>query len=268
MTINLRNPLVFFDLETTGINISEDRIIEYAFIKLMPDGTQEKKVGRINPERSIPSATTEIHGIRDEDVKDAPTFKQVAKTLAQFLEGCDLAGFNVVRFDVPILAEEFLRANISFDMQRRKIVDLQTIFHLMEPRNLAAAYQFYCDKTLENAHSAEADTAACLDILAAQIERYEGQERKDRNGNTYVPVQNDMETLAQLSRSNRVDLAGRMVYNPEGVPVFNFGKHKNTPVLEVLGKNPQYYDWIMRASFPLETKQKLTEIKLSQITNK
>ncbi len=268
MTLNLRNPLVFFDLETTGVNVAEDRIVEYAFIKLMPDGEQISKVGRINPERPIPSATTLIHGISDEDVKDKPTFKQIAKTLAQFLEGCDLAGFNVVRFDVPILAEEFLRANLNFDMQRRKIVDLQTIFHLMEPRNLSAAFKFYCGKEMQNAHSAEADTQVCLDILVAQVERYEGQVRKDRNGEEYVPVRNDMETLAALSRSNRVDLAGRLVYNPEGVPVFNFGKHKNTPVLEVLSKNPQYYDWMMRGSFPLETKQKLTEIKLSQFNKK
>lgn len=268
MKLNLRNPLVFFDLETTGINIAEDRVIEYAFIKLMPDGSQKTKIGRVNPERPIPSATTLIHGIKDEDVKESPTFKQIAKTLAQFLEGCDLAGFNIVRFDVPLLAEEFLRADINFDMQRRKIIDLQTIFHLMEPRNLAAAYKFYCGKTLENAHSAEADTRVCLSILEAQVERYEGEVRQDKSGKDYVPVRNDMEALAQLSRSNRVDLAGRMVYNPEGVPVFNFGKHKNAPVLEVLSKNPQYYDWMMRSSFPLETKQKLTEIKLSQFSKK
>ncbi len=268
MKINLRNPLVFFDLETTGINIAEDRIVEYAFIKLMPDGTQTQKTGRINPERPIPEATTQIHGISDADVKDAPTFKQIAKTLAQFLEGCDLSGFNVVRFDVPILAEEFLRAGINFDMQRRKIVDLQTIFHLMEPRTLSAAYKFYCDQTLEDAHTAYADTAACVHILAAQIERYQGIEHTDKAGKTYQPVQNDMETLAALSRSNRVDLSGRMVYDANGVAVFNFGKYKNVPILEVLRKEPQYYDWMMRSSFPLETKQRLTEIKLSQFNQK
>lgn len=264
MSLNLKNPLVFFDLETTGIDIVNDRIVEYSFIKMMPNGEQIVETKKINPTIPIPAVTTAIHGISDQDVKDAPTFKEVAKNLAKFLEGADLAGFNVIRFDVPMLVEEFLRIGVPFNTKNRKIIDAQRIFHMMEPRNLTAAYKFYCGKDLVNAHSAEADTRATLDVFVSQISHYQGAKRLDKSGNEYEPVQNDMDLLHKLTLSNKVDLAGRMVYNSENVAVFNFGKNRNRSVLEVLKKEPHYYDWIMRSGFPQETKQRLTEIKLSQ----
>jgi DNA polymerase-3 subunit epsilon len=264
MNLKLRNPLVFFDLETTGINISTDRIVEYSFLKVMPNGEKITKTERINPGVPIPLETSLIHGIYDEDIKDKPGFKQVAKTLATFLEGCDLAGFNILRFDLPLLVEEFLRAGINFDASARKVVDAQRIFHLMEPRTLSAAYKFYCKKDLKNAHSAEADTLATFEVLDAQVEHYKETPLEDKDGKVTYPVQNDMKALHDLTASNLVDFAGRLVYDANGVAVFNFGKHKNVSVLEVLKKEPQYYDWIMNGDFPLNTKQKLTEIKLSQ----
>jgi DNA polymerase-3 subunit epsilon len=266
--LNLKNPLVFFDLESTGIDTVNDRIVEYSFIKMMPNGDEIVETKKINPTIPIPAEVTLIHGIADEDVKDAPTFKDVAKNLAKFLEGADLAGFNLVRFDVPMLVEEFLRAGISFNLKNRKILDAQRIFHMMEPRNLTAAYKFYCDKDLKNAHSAEADTRATLDVFVSQVAHYQGVKRLDKDGNEYEPIQNDMAVLHKLTQSNKVDLAGRMVYNNDNIAVFNFGKNRNRSVLEVLKKEPQYYDWIMRSGFPQETKQKLTEIKLSQFNNK
>lgn len=259
--LHLKNPLVVFDLETTGTNISQDRIVEIAMIKVMPDGTLEEKNRRINPTIPIPAETSMIHGIYDEDVKDEPTFKQVAKSLAQFLEGCDLSGFNVLGFDVPMLVEEFLRANVDFEVDNRKIVDAQKIFHLMEKRNLTAAYKFYCDKDLKNAHSALADTKATYEVLVSQIERYEGQEAFDNLGKPLATISNDMGVLHGLTTSDRVDLAGRMVYK-DGVEVFNFGKHRGKVVTEVLKQEPSFYDWIMKGDFPLDTKRKLTKIKL------
>lgn len=260
--LNLRNPLVFFDLETTGINISKDRIVELSFVKALPNGTVEVKTKKINPEVPIPLETSLIHGIYDEDVKDAPTFKSVAKTLVQFLEGCDLAGFNVLRFDVPMLVEEFLRAGVEFEVNKRKIVDAQRIFHMMEPRNLSAAYKFYCEKSLENAHSAEADTLATFEVLNAQVQRYAGVEMKNEKGEMYQPVQNDMNVLHELTSQKIVDFAGRMVFNDKGIEVFNFGKHKGVPVVDVFKKEPNYYEWMMQGDFPLDTKRRLTEIKL------
>jgi DNA polymerase III subunit epsilon len=260
--LNLRNPLVFFDLETTGINIAKDRIVELAFVKAMPNGEVVKKVHRINPEMPIPAETSMIHGIYDDDVKNEPTFKSIAKTLLQFLEGCDLAGFNVLRFDIPMLVEEFLRADVSFDVSKRKLIDAQRIFHLMEPRNLSAAYKFYCGKILEDAHSAEADTMATFEVLNAQVQKYDGLELKDEKGKSYVPVKNDMNVLHDLTSQKIVDFAGRMIFNDKGEIVFNFGKHKNTPVDVVLQKEPTYYEWMMQGDFPLDTKRKLTEIKL------
>ncbi|MBT29165.1 MAG: DNA polymerase III subunit epsilon [Thalassobius sp.] len=269
MNLHLKNPLAVFDLETTGINIVKDRIVEISIVKVMPSGEKEIKTKRVNPTIPIPAESSMIHGIYDEDIKDAPTFKQIAKEIAKFLEGCDLAGFNVLKFDIPMLAEELLRAGVDFDTKNRKIVDSQKIFHMMEPRTLHAAYKFYCDKDLENAHSAEADTLATYDVLDAQVKRYENVEIKDqKTGKTYVPVKNDMQALHEITSSNMIDFAGRMVYNSEGVAVFNFGKHKNRPVLEVLKKEPGYYDWIINNEFALNTKQKLTEIKLSQFNNK
>ncbi len=259
--LNLKNPLVVFDLETTGTNISQDRIVEIAMVKAMPDGTIEEKCRKLNPTIPIPTETSLIHGIYDEDVKDKPTFKQVAKSLAQFLEGCDLAGFNVLGFDVPMLVEEFLRANVDFDVENRKIVDAQKIFHLMEKRNLTAAYKFYCDKDLENAHSALADTKATYEVLISQIEKYEGQEASDNLGKPMATIENDMGILHDLTTTNRVDLAGRLVLK-DGIETFNFGKHRGKPVSEVLQKEPSFYDWIMKGDFPLDTKRRLTQIKL------
>ncbi len=253
--------MVVFDLETTGTNISQDRIVEIAMVKAMPDGSIEEKCRKLNPTIPIPLETSLIHGIYDEDIKDEPTFKQVAKSLAQFLEGCDLAGFNVLGFDVPMLVEEFLRANVDFDVENRKIVDAQKIFHLMEKRNLTAAYKFYCDKELENAHSALADTQATYHVLVAQIEKYEGQEALDNLGKKLDTIENDMGILHNLTTTNRVDLAGRIIMK-EGVETFNFGKHRGKPVLETLQKEPSFYDWMMKGDFPLDTKRRLTQIKL------
>jgi len=259
--LNLKNPLVVFDLETTGTQISQDRIVEIAMVKAMPDGTVEEKCRKINPTIPIPNETSLIHGIYDEDVKDEPTFAQIAKSLAQYLEGCDLAGFNVIGFDVPMLVEEFLRANVDFDIDNRKIVDAQKLFHMMEKRNLTAAYKFYCDKDLVNAHSALADTQATYEVLVSQIEKYEGQEAFDSLGKKLATIENDMGMLHDLTTSTRVDLAGRMIYK-DGKEVFNFGKHRGKQVTEILQKEPSFYDWMMKGDFPLDTKRKLTQIKL------
>jgi DNA polymerase III subunit epsilon len=262
MNLKLRNPLVFFDLETTGINIATDRIVEICLLKVFPSGERTVHTERLNPQVPIPTEASLIHGIYDDDVKDKPTFKQAARNLAAMLEGADLAGFNVLKFDLPLLVEEFLRAGINFDPSSRKVVDVQRIYHLMEPRNLSAAYKFYCAKKLENAHSAEADTLATYEILDAQVKFYEGTTLEDKNGNAVAPIQNDVQALHDLAASNQVDFAGRIALDSKGVPIFNFGKHKNVPVAEVLRREPQYYDWMMQGDFPLNTKQKLTEIKL------
>lgn len=268
MNLQLRNPLAFFDLETTGINVVKDRIVEISILKVMPNGEKLIKTKLVNPTVPIPAEVTKIHGISDDDVKDAPTFKELAKEIAKFLEGADLAGYNMLRFDVPLLVEEFLRVGINFDVSQRKLIDVQRLFYLMEPRTLTAAYKFYCDKDLDGAHSAEADTIATFEVLDAQIERYKDVQIKDNNGKEYVPIQNNMEALHELTASKMVDLAGRMVYNNKGEVVFNFGKHKNRPVLDVLKQEPNYYDWMMKSDFPLNTKQKLTEVKLSQFNKK
>lgn len=254
MELNLKNPLVFFDLETTGINITKDRIVEISFLKVHPNGKEEVKSRRINPEMPIPAQATAIHGITDDDVKDCPTFKQVAKSLADQLEGCDLAGFNSSRFDVPMLSEEFLRAGVDFDMSKRKFVDVQIIFHRKEQRTLEAAYKFYCEKELENAHSAEADAIATYEVLKSQLNRY-------------PDLVNDIETLSKeySSFNNNVDFAGRMIFDEKGVEVFNFGKHKGKPVSEILKKEPSYYAWMMDGDFPLNTKQMLTKIRLREL---
>jgi len=259
--LNLKNPLVIFDLETTGTNISKDRIVEVAMIKAKPDGTTEEKCRKLNPTIPIPKEVSEIHGIYDKDVENEPTFKQIAKSLADWLEGCDLAGFNVVHFDLPMLVEEFLRASIEFDIDNRKVVDAQKIFHLMEKRNLSAAYKFYCDKELKDAHSAAADTQATYEVLMAQIEKYEGQDVVDGLGKKLGTIENDIAAVNRLSQNRMVDLAGRIIYK-DGQEVFNFGKHRGKPVAEVLRKEPSFYDWMMKGDFPMDTKRKLTQIKL------
>lgn len=268
MKLHLKNPLIFFDLEATGINPATDRIVEMSMLKLLPDGEYTVKTLKINPTVPIPIETSLIHGIYDEDIKDAPLFREEARNILQFIGGADLAGYNMLKFDVPMLVEEFLRAGIDFDISKRKLIDAQRIFYLMEPRTLKAAYKYYCGKKLENAHSAEADTIATYEVLLAQVARYEGVAIEDKDGKEYVPIANDIDVLHKVSASNMIDLAGRMVYNNQGVPVFNFGKHRNKPVLEVLNKENGYYDWIMKSDFPLNTKQKLTEIKLSQFGKK
>jgi len=246
-TLQLKRPLAVIDLETTGTNVASDRIIEIAVIKVFPDKTTQSKVKRIHPGIPIPAATTAIHGISDEDVKDCPTFKQVANEFKVFLDNCDLAGYNSNRFDIPMLVEEFLRAELEFDVTKRKLIDVQRIFHLMEKRTLSAAYKFYCDKLLENAHSAEADALATYEILEAQLGRYE-------------QLQTDVDSLADFTKEEDfVDFARRIVMQG-GVEVFNFGKNKGRPVRDVLKAEPQYYDWMMKADFPLNTKQKLSEI--------
>jgi DNA polymerase-3 subunit epsilon len=251
MRLNLKNPIIFFDLETTGINIASDRIVELSYLKVDLNGNESEKTIRINPGIPIPEKVTAIHGISDEDVKDAPTFNEVARSLAREFEGCDLAGYNSVKFDIPLLAEEFLRAGVDIDLKRRKFIDVQIIFMKMEPRTLSAAYKFFTGQELTEAHSAAADTRATYEVLQAQLDRYQN-------------LENDVAKLAEFSAHNRnVDFAGRIVLNEEDEEVFNFGKYKGKPVREVLNQDPGYYGWMMNGDFPLYTKKVLTSIKLS-----
>ena len=253
MKLNLKNPLVFFDLETTGTNINSDRIVEICYLKVYPNGNEESKTLRINPEMHIPEASSAIHGIYDADVADCPTFKDVAKNIANDIEGCDLAGFNSNRFDIPLLAEEFLRVGVDIDMMKRKFIDVQVIFHKLEQRTLSAAYKFYCDKNLEDAHTAEADTRATYEVLKAQLDRYPDV------------LENDMKFLADYSSYNKnVDFAGRIVYNEQGVEVFNFGKYKGMSVAEILKRDIGYFGWLMQGDFTLNTKNVLTKIRLRE----
>lgn len=280
MKLNLKKPLVVFDLETTGLDIVNDRIIQLSFIKVYPDGKEERGDHLINPGRHIPEMITELTGIDDEKVKDAPSFKQISTTLAETFKGCDFAGFNSNRFDVPMLAEEFLRAGIDFDFSKCRLIDAQAIFHKMERRNLAAAYKFYCGRKMEEdfeAHRADQDTEATYRVLMGELDMYskEQQEEDER----ILP--NDMDFLAEFSKQNdNVDFAGRMIWAPitdtEGKPltdkdgkpqlqeVFNFGKYKDYPVAEVLKKDPGYYSWMLGADFPNNTKQVLTRIRLRE----
>ncbi|GAA4425714.1 3'-5' exonuclease [Pontibacter saemangeumensis] len=265
MKLNLKRPIVFFDLETTGTDICKDRIVEYSLLKVMPDGEEILRTRRINPTIPIPLESSLIHKIYDVDVKDCSTFKQVARDLEQFLKGCDLGGYNLLRFDIPLLAEEFLRCDIDFDIDNRNVIDACRIFHQMEQRTLSAAYKYYCDKKLENAHSAEADTVATYHILMAQLDRYQHTPIEISEGVEEYPVQNDMEQLHKFTVQKTADLSGRIVYNNAGQEVFNFGKHKNVPVEEVLQKEPGYYDWMMKSEFPLQTKKVLTRIRLRKV---
>jgi DNA polymerase-3 subunit epsilon len=246
--LQLTHPLVFLDLETTGVNLSSDRIVEIAMIRIQPDGTRQVKRKLINPEMPIPKASSDVHGITDEMVKDAPTFKQAGNEIKQFLENCDLGGYNSNRFDIPLLMEEFLRAGLEVNLSERKMVDVQHIFYSMEPRTLSAAYKFYCNQELINAHSAEADIKATVDVLMAQLERY------PKLGNTVESI------LSVIGEDRVIDYARRFVYDDKGIEVFNFGKYKGQAICEVLKREPHYYDWMMRGDFPLHTKQKLTEL--------
>ena len=263
MLLNLKNPVVFLDLETTGVNIVTDRVVEIAMLKISPDGREEELQMRINPEMPIPEETSRIHGIYDDDVKNEPTFKEAAKKLAKFLEGCDLGGFNSNRFDIPLLAEEFLRADVDVDLKKHKFIDVQAIFHKMEKRTLAAAYKFYCNEELVDAHSAMADVKATYEVLKSQLDRYQGVTYEDIEGKKSVPIVNDMQQLSEFSSYDRnVDFVGRIVYDENGVEVFNFGKNKGIPVEKVLEEQPGYFGWILNSEFPLYTKKVLTQLKL------
>ncbi len=255
MDLNLKKAIVFFDLETTGIDVANDRIVEISLLKVSPGGEEEIKTMRINPEMPIPPKATEIHGISDADVKDEPTFNIVARDIANYIEGCDLAGYNSNKFDIPLLAEEFLRVGFDVDLKKHRLIDVQVIFHKMEQRTLSAAYKFYCEKNLDNAHSAEADTIATYEILKAQIDRYED-------------IQNDMDEISKFSSHNKnVDFAGRIVYNDKEEEVFNFGKYKGMTVESVLEKDQGYFSWILNSDFPLYTKKVLTAIKLRKFNS-
>jgi DNA polymerase-3 subunit epsilon len=263
MKLQLKNPLIFLDLETTGINVASDRIVEIALLKIHADGSEEERVVRINPEMPIPEKATQIHGISNEDVKNAPVFREVAKNFAKFMEGCDLAGFNSNRFDIPLLAEEFLRADVDIDFKKRKFVDVQAIFHKMEKRTLSAAYKFYCQKDLSDAHQALADARATFEVLCAQLDLYQDTDFEDSNGKKSKPIVNDVEKLAEFSSWDRnLDYIGRIVLDDNGEALFNFGKNKGLPVEKVLLEQPGYYSWIMNGDFPLYTKKVLTQIKL------
>lgn len=265
MQLQLKRPLAFFDLETTGLNITNDRLIEISILKVSPDGKEEQKTWRVNPGMTIPLQSIQFHGITDEDIKDAPSFKDIAHVVAAFLNGCDLAGYNALKFDVPFLMEEFLRADVPFNLASRHIVDAQNIFMKMEPRTLKGAYRFFCNKELVDAHSAAADTYATFEILKAQIERYQDAVYEDSAGNKSQPVVNDMKALHQFSAHQRfADLAGQLTLNEDDKEVFNFGKHKGKTVEDVFQTEPSYYDWMMKGDFPLFTKNLITAIKLRQ----
>jgi DNA polymerase-3 subunit epsilon len=250
MNLELNKPIVFFDLETTGVNVASDRIVEISILKLHKDGKREIKTRRVNPTIPISAESTSIHGISDEDVKDEPTFRALAKGIAQFIGNADLAGYNSNKFDVPMLMEEFLRAEVDFDLSTRKLVDVQNIFHRMEQRTLVAAYRFYCDKELVGAHGAEADNLATYEVLEAQIKKY-------------PELENDVNFLSEFSkRGNNADLMGRIVFDDNNIEVFNFGKHKGKSVESILKSESSYYDWMMKGDFPLYTKKVLTAIKM------
>ncbi len=256
MELNLNRPICFFDLETTGVNVAKDRIVEISILKVFPNGTKESKTWLVNPEIPIPEQTSAIHGISNEKVANEPTFKELSKEIYAIIQNCDLAGFNSDRFDIPLLAEEMLRAEVDFDLKNMVSVDVQTIFHKMEKRTLEAAYRFYCDKDLTDAHSAEADTNATYEVLLGQLERY-------------PELENDIKKLAAFSSHKRtVDFAGFIVLDEDDNEIFGFGKHKGKKVLDVLDKEPGYFSWLLNADFPRYTKKVLTQIKLSKLNTK
>lgn len=256
MELNLKKPICFFDLETTGVNVATDRIVEISILKVFPNGNKESYTWRVNPEIPIPPLVSAIHGITDEMVINEPPFRELARKIYGLLKDSDIAGFNSNRFDIPLLAEELLRADIDFDMKKANAIDVQTIFHKKEKRSLEAAYKFYCKKSLENAHSAEADTLATYEVLKAQLD-------------TYDDLENDMVYLANFSsHKNFADFAGYIGYNKDGEEVFSFGKHNGKKVVDVLDNEPGYFGWLLNADFPLYTKKVLTRIKLEKLNNK
>jgi DNA polymerase-3 subunit epsilon len=261
--LNLTKPLVFIDLETTGVNPASDRIIDIAMLKALPDGSTETKTWRVNPGILIPEATTKIHGIKNEDVVDAPLFAAIVPQVLDFIGAADLGGYNSTRFDIPLLIEECMRAGFDFDLKNRKLIDAQHIFYMMEPRNLTAAYRFYCNKKLENAHSAEADIKATYEVFLAQIEKYKDVQIETKSGELITPIHNNINTLASyISDNQSVDLVGRIVLNDKGVEVFNFGKYKDKAIEEVFKKEPSYYHWMMQGDFTHYTKKIITQIML------
>lgn len=263
MNLQLTRPLCFLDLETTGLNIGKDRIIEICILKFSPNGNREELLQRFNPEIPISQEAYAVHGISNDMLKNEPLFKDKAREIFNFIDNADFAGFNALKFDIPLLTEEFLRVEVDFDVRTHHIIDVQNIFHRMEPRNLVAAYRFYCNKNLENAHSAFADTEATAEVLFAQIERYKETEVEDKDGNCTVPITDKVADLANFSLFHPfVDLAGHLVYNDRGEEIFNFGKYKGQTVSSVFQKEPQYYDWMMKADFPLYTKKIITGIRL------
>lgn len=267
MQLNLQKPIVFFDLETTGVSVGQDHIVEICLHKVMPDGTELTLVHRVRPVDAkgatihIPEVTTAIHGISDADVADKPTFKELADEIAAFIGDADLAGYNSNKFDVPMLVEEFLRVGHPFDMEHRRLVDVQNIFHKMEQRTLKAAYKFYCGESLENAHTADADTLATYKVLLAQLDRYENVDFVAPDGSVSQPVVNDIDALSRFTCNTQwADLVGHIAYDKQHREVFNFGKHKGEPLETVFAKEPAYYDWMMKADFPLSTKALLAKV--------
>jgi DNA polymerase-3 subunit epsilon len=261
MNLLLSRPIVFFDVETTGLNVGKDKIIELALLKIYPDGSEKEKVWRINPEMPISKEAEAVHGISNADLKDKPVFAEVANEILNFLQNCDLAGFNSNKFDLPLLVEEFLRIGMSFDLRDRKCIDVQNIFHKMEPRNLSAAYRFYCQKELVNAHQALADTRATFEILKGQLDKYDGKQYENAKTGNVCTLENNVKVLSDFSREVRtVDFAGHIVFNEADEEVFNFGKYKGVPVKKVFTIEPPYYDWMMKADFPLYTKEIISKI--------
>ena len=255
MELNITKPVVFFDLETTGTSVTNDRIVEISYLKVFPDGREISKTSRVNPGMPIPPQATSVHHISDEDIKDCPTFPQIAREIANVFEGSDIAGFNSNRFDIPMLAEEFLRAGVDFDFSKHRFIDVQVIFHKMEQRTLTAAYKFYCGKDLDNAHSAAGDTRATYEVLKAQLDRYDN-------------LQNDVKWLSDYTSFTRnVDFSGHFIYDDNGKEIINFGKYKGRSLAEVIKRDPSYYDWIMKSDFPLNTKQVLTKIRLRELNH-
>lgn len=273
MNIKLEKPLVFFDLETTGLNISKDRIIEISLLKVMEDGTEISKTWLVNPEIPISEEAFTIHGISNEDVKNSPTFAEIGAEILLFLQNCDIAGYNSNKFDLPLLMEEFLRAEIDFDLRGIRFIDVQNIFHKMEPRTLSAAHKFYCKTEMENAHQAEADTKATYNVLKGQLDAYVGSVYEDKKTGIKTTFANDIKMLSQFSSDNRsVDFAGQILLNDQDEEVFNFGKYKGKRVRDIFRNEPAYYDWMMKSDFPLYTKKVITrilnEVKFENLQNK
>ncbi len=263
MQLNLKKPIAFFDIEATGLNVSKDRIVEISVLKILTNGTKEVRTWLVNPNYPINDEAAKIHGYSNDDLADEPTFKQVGHEISTFFANCDLAGYNSLKFDIPMLVEEFLRADIDFEVKNRKLIDVQNIFMKMEQRTLKAAYRYYLDKELINAHAAEADTIATFEILEAQLDKYQNKEFTDRDGNVSTPVINDMQALQEFSNFNKnADLMGQIIFNKDGKETINFGKHRGKTVEEIFIKEPSYYSWIMKSDFPQYTKNLLTNIKL------